>query len=111
MSEKPRDKLKKNVFAKSGGLCWYCGEPAEQMDYFVPEISGGKLNLKNIVPVCKWCNKSKRGLSLPEWRVKRSMALGMLFTTQQTAYWRGQGIKLPIGQLVEFYFEKNGFGK
>lgn len=89
------------IFSKSSGLCWYCGSTAEQVDHFVPRFLGGSNDESNLVPVCKWCNKSKRGLSLEDWRTKRAAVEGFSFTEAQ----RSRFPNLPKDKPYLFFFE------
>jgi 5-methylcytosine-specific restriction endonuclease McrA len=66
---KPSQKLKKLVWQKTGGLCFYCGckllpygsnEPdLFTIDHVAPMRNGGDDNLDNLVPSCSRCNRSK----------------------------------------------------
>lgn len=99
---------KEQIFAKSNGQCFYCGNKAEEVEHMHPRFLGGNNDIENLVPSCKWCNKSKRGLPLEVWRVKRSIALGMVFTKEQREFWKSQGVSLPADQHLKFYFELRG---
>lgn len=64
------------VWAKSGGLCWYCGLEANTIDHVVPlkrkhreahEFEALKA-VANLVPACRVCNGRKKSHSLDEFR-------------------------------------------
>lgn len=93
------------IFDKSGGRCWYCGSVAEQVDHVNPVILGGKDNIDNLVPVCKWCNKSKRGYPLEVWRQRLALKMGIAFTEEQKNYW---GKNIPADHKYIFFFEREG---
>ena len=95
------------IWGKSSGLCWYCGLPAEQIDHVYPRILGGKNNDDNLVPVCLWCNKSKRGIPLEVWRMKLALKSGLAFTDNQRHYW---GDEIPQDKHYRFWFEREGLG-
>ena len=90
-------------------MCWYCGKPAEQKDHVIPKHLGGKGAKDNLVPVCKWCNKSKRAYPLAIWRRIMAKKYGMTFTEEQRNYWNEHGIKLPDDAVYKFYFELMGW--
>lgn len=96
------------VFQKSNGLCWYCGNKAEQIDHFIPVFLGGSNALDNKVPACKWCNKSKRGLDVEIWRTKLSAKNGLTFSDKQRGFWKSEGVSLPKDKVLVFFFEKEG---
>jgi 5-methylcytosine-specific restriction endonuclease McrA len=48
-----------DVFALTGGLCAYCGEPATDVDHVIALSSSGPDAFGNLVPACRWCNQSK----------------------------------------------------
>ena len=96
---------RQKIWAKSNGLCWYCGLLAEQVDHVNPVVLGGKDSIENLVPVCAWCNKSKRGQPLEIWRAKMAIKMGMAFTEEQRQYW---GKELPDNKRYIFWFERQG---
>jgi 5-methylcytosine-specific restriction endonuclease McrA len=56
---------RKNLFARDGHLCQYCGEakPTNQlsMDHVIPRSHGGNTTWENIVCCCLKCNSRKGG--------------------------------------------------
>lgn len=50
---------RRNVFARDGGRCQYCGRPAENLDHVVPRSRGGTHSWENIVASCRACNARK----------------------------------------------------
>lgn len=96
---------RQKIWNKSNGRCWYCGATASQVDHINPVILGGGSGIENLVPVCKWCNKSKRGLPLEVWRKKVSLKHGLSFTDEQRAFW---GNRIPEDAQHLFWFEMEG---
>jgi len=99
------DTKKQRIYDKSGGKCWYCGEKAEQIDHVHPVLLGGKNNDDNLVPVCLWCNKSKRATPLELWRQRLALRSGLAFTENQRHYW---GNEIPQDKPYRFWFEREG---
>lgn len=62
----------KQIFAKTGGRCAYCGCELEletfHVDHVLPIAFGGSDAIENLVPACVYCNTSKRALTLEEFR-------------------------------------------
>jgi 5-methylcytosine-specific restriction endonuclease McrA len=56
-------KIRRAVFATKGHTCWWCGQPATQVDHVIPAALGGTHTLDNLVPACAPCN-IRRGASL-----------------------------------------------
>ncbi len=56
---------RKNIFARDGYTCQYCGERKSEndlsLDHVVPRSRGGKSSWQNIVTACKSCNVRKGG--------------------------------------------------
>lgn len=57
----------KAIWEQFGGLCAYCGAPAEEMDHLVPISKGGDHTAENVVPACFSCNRSKSGKWPDDW--------------------------------------------
>jgi 5-methylcytosine-specific restriction endonuclease McrA len=55
--------------AKSHGRCVYCGRPSTslQIDHIVPIAKGGRSNIKNLIPCCPKCNRSKMTSEVSDW--------------------------------------------
>ena len=55
--------IKDEVWLKTDGVCAHCGKPAPQarrtIDHFIPKSKGGTDDMRNLVPLCKNCNKQK----------------------------------------------------
>lgn len=56
------------VFAKTDGLCCYCGAPINQDAFEVghirPQVAGGGNRTDNLVPSCGACNRAKGSRSV-----------------------------------------------
>ena len=65
---RPRVRLsRREVFARDGHLCQYCGEPTSKLtlDHVLPRHRGGSHSWNNLVAACNSCNHRKGG-RLPE---------------------------------------------
>src|SRR5215471_6496069 len=108
------------VWAKSGGLCWYCGaqlysraeadtevkkEFIFTADHLHPRKYGGR-GRANKVPACKYCNSHKSSRSVEEFR---QWLQALLF--DQATHARAPGGKYVLrrwkinSETVVFYFE------
>ncbi len=60
--EKKRN-LKTEVWKKTNGICAICGkmipDDKRTIDHFLPKYHGGTDDFRNLVPLCKTCNKRK----------------------------------------------------
>lgn len=78
-----RSPKRQRIFQKTGGRCWYCGQPlndhwrgvtpypppnAFHVDHVTPRKKGGSNKLENLVAACASCNLSKGNKTLDEWR-------------------------------------------
>ena len=63
-NERGKIRLRAEVFLKTEGACFYCGNRATTCDHIKPKSAGGKTNLTNLLPACLPCNERKRSLSL-----------------------------------------------
>ncbi len=50
----------KYIWQRDGGMCIYCGSPAQQIDHVVPVARGGRTFQSNGVCACSACNHKKR---------------------------------------------------
>ena len=55
--------LKDRIIAKTGGVCAACGKMLERqkvtIDHYVPKYCGGTDDERNLVPLCRNCNRQK----------------------------------------------------
>ena len=104
------------VWAKSGGLCWYCGAQLYSRaeadtevkkdfiftaDHLHPRKYGGR-GRANKVPACKYCNSRKSSRSVEEfrrWVRTRLSDNSVPLSNQVLGRW-----KINNGSVV-FYFE------
>jgi 5-methylcytosine-specific restriction endonuclease McrA len=69
------------IFAKTGGCCYHCGKKLSfnaygttgrrgswEIDHSNPKARGGTGLLRNLVPSCVGCNRSKGALTSAEFR-------------------------------------------
>ncbi len=66
--------IKRLVFSKCDGCCYYCGEDLIQetatVDHYVAKFHSGSDELSNLVPCCVRCNDLKGNLTVERWRAK-----------------------------------------
>jgi len=113
-SPKKWKKLSDLVWAKTDGVCWYCGTQTVRassfcVDHLQPQRHGGTDDLSNLVPSGRSCNSSKRERSLCEWQEHLAWRSGERFTEEQELYLRMCGIELPQPPVRLFHFEKMGW--
>jgi len=103
------------VWNKTKGKCWYCGDEFSDSDngYFTVDhvipLSETKNNSpENLVPCCKSCNSSKRNRSINEFRLMYQKRMGMVFDFSQIMWLAEKGIAVPDPDKYLFYFEKEG---
>ena len=79
--------LRAQVFAKTDGVCWWCGGRIEHgltmrdgwighwatVDHIIPKAEGGTDDLSNLVPSCQSCNTVKHKHTVPRFREKSSV--------------------------------------
>ena len=69
---KRKENLKNLIWAKTNGICTKCGRAVEvdkrTIDHFIPKYHGGTDDIRNLIPLCKACNraKSSRLMSIEE---------------------------------------------
>ena len=60
---KKKRNLKSEVWKKSNGLCAKCGKATpvdkQTIDHFIPKYHGGTDDFRNLIPLCKACNRAK----------------------------------------------------
>ena len=63
-------KIRSNVFDRDDYTCQYCGARGVKLecDHVVPVSKGGSHDMLNLVTACISCNRSKRDLSVEEWK-------------------------------------------
>ena len=53
--------LRQQAMNRDGGICQYCGAPAEHVDHVIPRCQGGRDEIDNLVAACAKCNLTKSG--------------------------------------------------
>jgi len=112
---KKKVSLQAEVWAKTGGKCWYCGKQTNPyddftIDHIIPENQGGDPAGDNAVPCCKSCNSRKSNRSIEELRrfltIEHSPVTPL--TDEQISFLRQHGIEIPatLFPKFEFYFER-----
>ncbi|MFA0882265.1 HNH endonuclease [Vibrio cholerae] len=117
---KKLSKKRQAIFDKSGGVCWYCGDPLADKrwheDHFYPirrNPDGTCLNPQydveeNKVPACASCNKLKSSLSIQYFRKYIDEFVDSLNKyTNQYKFAKRYGQIQETRHPVVFWFEKN----
>jgi len=115
-------KQRQEVFDKSGGYCWYCGDDLPDrwhVDHVIPVIRnyGGSIdpvnmhlhNVGNMVPACPPCNLFKSSNSLEQFR-KMIERLADFMREYSVKFRNAErfGMIEDRRDPVEFWFEKKG---
>lgn len=119
------DAVRKAVWDKTGGRCWYCGKQTVTatpnaanrksgdsndwftLDHIVPQIDGGDDSADNFLPCCMGCNRQKRSMSIDEYRshIARKINNVPKFTDEQIEYLSLHGLNLPEVERHTFWGE------
>lgn len=63
------DPRRVRIFAKTGGVCFYCTDAsAEQLDHMHPSSRGGSDADENMIGACTTCNVQKKDRTVEEYR-------------------------------------------
>ena len=57
-----RKSRKMDVWEKANGKCAHCGAESKRnrtVDHYIPKSQGGGMDRRNLLPLCKTCNKSR----------------------------------------------------
>ena len=58
-----KSQVKSRILEKTGGVCAVCGRVLQQekvtIEHYIPKYHGGTDDERNLLPLCKSCNKSK----------------------------------------------------
>lgn len=66
-----RDRLRRK-WKRQCRTCTYCDRLADTIDHTVPLVRGGTNYEGNLVPCCRYCNGSKGGRTVMEWRAGKA---------------------------------------
>jgi hypothetical protein len=108
--------VKKEVWDKCGGRCWYCGSriirPFFHFDHVHPHSKGGKDTSENLVVACIPCNMSKKNTSVTFWRVNLQRKMGLAMPDYQVKLLKSEGINVADDPYIWepvllFFFERN----
>jgi len=110
-----RKALGQKVYAKTDGVCWYCGKAIQDhpdewhIEHVQPQRSGGSDEIWNLVPACARCNTSKGGRDIEEWRAGlriQSADWPVYFSPKQIEFLEADLlVKLPLPESPSFWFE------
>ena len=97
------------ICKEKGYSCYYCGEPAETLDHFIPKKEGGTNNEENLIPSCKRCNKLKGFRTLEHFRELDMRRINKMpkFTQEHIIFLKRYGFDFPKIEH-KFWFEKQG---
>ena len=60
---RPKTNRRVYIWKKTGGICAHCGRQAssreQTIDHYVPKSWGGGYDLRNLMPLCKDCNRTR----------------------------------------------------
>ncbi|GHA43635.1 hypothetical protein GCM10010329_78180 [Streptomyces spiroverticillatus] len=70
-----------NVLTANNGECLYCFDQSQTMDHVIPFSDGGADELKNLLPICRSCNRKKGKKNPVVWHVAQDLCLR----------WHGEG--------------------
>lgn len=108
---------RQRIWAKSGGVCWYCGDPLAQgwhVDHMEP-LRGGYDGFRqerdietNMVPACPSCNVQKGPRNVEQFRHKIAHFVDSL-NARHTQYVvaKRYGLIAETGAAVTFWFERS----
>ncbi|MGC5042451.1 HNH endonuclease [Streptomyces albidoflavus] len=63
------------VLTANNGVCLYCASPSQTMDHVIPFSDGGADELKNLLPICRPCNRKKGNKNPVVWHVAMDLCL------------------------------------
>ncbi len=102
---------RRQVYAKCGEHCAYCGAPLRYEDMQVDHVkslrTGGPDTIDNMLPACRSCNYRKDTLDIENFR--RSIeAFPRVLMRDSVTYKNAvrYGLVIPAPGPVKFYFEK-----
>lgn len=120
-------KKRQAIYDKSGGVCWYCGDPLKKgwhADHFkavrrndkysqdrfdCPEMEHPENDTEeNKVPSCASCNIMKSQMSIEDFRSCISQFVESLnLYTNQYKFAKRYGLVVETNKPVKFWFEEN----
>jgi len=106
------DYMRREVMAKFGGRCAYCGRSrAHTVDHVRPLARGGAEWPDNLVPACSGCNNAKANMTLEEFREVLFRSRFNIMPYKKTAVseagrrWLKVARRFAEGPTVVFWFE------
>lgn len=103
-------KLRQKAYDKYDGRCAYCGEQLQykdmEIDYIKPLQQGGKMEIENLLPSCRVCNRKRKGDQLEKFRKLLQHIPKVLEKDSTYRLAKKYGIvQDDINPIVQFYFE------
>jgi len=106
-SKQKKQQLRKELHAKYGGCCAYCGcsieLPQLTVDHIDPQSNGCDNSINNLNPACQFCNSLKSDEKLTDFRIKLSKSIHK----NEKAY--NSAVRLGLiaeDAPITFYFER-----
>lgn len=94
-----KSRRRREVWKKTNGKCAHCGKMAsshmQTIDHFIPKSRGGSYDMRNLVPLCKDCNRDRQSIEIdpkkfykfaPEWVIHECRKYQRQFKTNYGAF-------------------------
>ena len=78
-------KIARQIAARDGHCCQYCGATAEtsgaalHLDHLTPRIAGGADSARNLVLACRRCNSARGAMTVRQWAAYAAAKFGLSF--------------------------------
>lgn len=76
---RPKADRRVTVWKKTNGICAHCGRAAsskeQTVDHYVPKSWGGGYDARNLMPLCKDCNKQRGTKSIDAYKFYKYASL------------------------------------
>jgi len=96
------------IWKKSNGACSHCGKKVsfqqQTIDHVIPQAFGGTNDQRNLMPLCRSCNKSRAsGEIIPETYYKYVAPLAIEELYDYIALWKAEHTTASGEMTVERY--------
>ena len=105
-------KMRENAHGRFEGHCAYCGKQIKygemEMDFLLPVKYGGKIEIENLLPSCRVCNRYRKNRKLEQFRSSLEL-IPKILTRDSGAYRIAKQygmIKDVPKPSVQFWFEE-----
>lgn len=98
----------REIWEKSNGVCAHCGKPStgsdRTVDHVIPQILGGGNDPRNLMPLCRSCNKSRAsGEIIPETYYKYAAPWALEELYDYITFWKAEHTTASGEMTVERY--------